>query len=130
VVPASPGKAERLRPLLGHPRATLYVNLEEAGLIAGTACATAQDGAAALLSAGARRAVVTDGQGEAVDATADGAVCATPPVVVARRITGAGDTFMAAHIAAELGGAARQAALVSAVGAALALRGGGREWMS
>ena len=31
VAPASPGKAERLLPLLGHPRATLYVNLEEAG---------------------------------------------------------------------------------------------------
>jgi pseudouridine kinase len=118
LVPASPGKAERLRPLLGHPRATLYVNLEEAGLITGTACATALDGAAALLSAGARRAVVTDGQGEAVDATAEGAVRATPPAVEARRITGAGDTFMAAHIAAELAGQARQAALLAAVGAA------------
>jgi sugar/nucleoside kinase (ribokinase family) len=32
VAPASPGKAERLRPLLSHPRATLYVNLEEANL--------------------------------------------------------------------------------------------------
>jgi hypothetical protein len=61
LVPASPGKAERLRPLLGHPRATLYVNLEEAGLITGTALRHGADGAAALLSAGARRAVVTDG---------------------------------------------------------------------
>ena len=33
VAPASPGKAERLRPLLAHPRATLYVNLEEANLL-------------------------------------------------------------------------------------------------
>ncbi|MFV2034067.1 MAG: PfkB family carbohydrate kinase, partial [Halocynthiibacter sp.] len=33
VAPASPGKAERLLPLLAHPRATLYLNLEEAGLI-------------------------------------------------------------------------------------------------
>ena len=118
LVPASPGKAERLRPLLGHPRATLYVNLEEAGLITGVDCATAHDGAAALLEAGARRAVVTDGHGEAVDATADGAVSATPPVVEARRITGAGDTFMAAHIAAELAGQARDAALQAAVMAA------------
>jgi pseudouridine kinase len=118
LVPASPGKAERLRPLLGHARATLYVNLEEAGLITGTACATARDGAAALLSAGARRAVVTDGQAEAVDATGEGMVFATPPAVEARRITGAGDTFMAAHIAAELGGTGRDAALVAAAEAA------------
>ncbi len=118
LVPASPGKAERLRPLLGHPRATLYVNLEEAGLITGANCGTAHDGAAALLEAGARRAVVTDGHGEAVDATAEGAVSATPPVVEARRITGAGDTFMAAHIAAELAGQARDAALQAAVMAA------------
>ncbi len=33
VAPASPGKADRLRPLIAHPRATLYVNLEEAGLL-------------------------------------------------------------------------------------------------
>ncbi|WP_284265125.1 PfkB family carbohydrate kinase, partial [Roseicyclus amphidinii] len=36
IAPASPGKAERLRPLLTHPRATLYVNREEAGLLTGT----------------------------------------------------------------------------------------------
>jgi pseudouridine kinase len=118
LVPASPGKAERLRPLLSHPRATLYVNLEEAGLITGTPCPTARDGAKALLAAGARRAVVTDGQGEAVDASADRVARATPPPVEARRITGAGDTFMAAHIAAELGGSDRDAALGFAVTAA------------
>jgi pseudouridine kinase len=62
--------------------------------------------------------VVTDGHGEAVDATAEGAVSAPPPAVTARRITGAGDTFMAAHIAAEIAGQARDAALQAAVAAA------------
>jgi hypothetical protein len=38
------------------------------------------------------------------------------PPVEARRITGAGDTFMAAHIAAELAGSDREAALGFAVG--------------
>ncbi len=33
VAPASPGKAERLLALMAHPSATLYVNLEEAGLL-------------------------------------------------------------------------------------------------
>ncbi|MDG4648832.1 PfkB family carbohydrate kinase [Roseibacterium sp. SDUM158017] len=118
LVPASPGKAERLRPLLGHPRATLYVNREEAALIAGVACASAEDGARALHAAGARRVVVTNGGGEAVKADAEGLWRATPRAVVARRITGAGDTFMAAHIAAELRGLGRQEALEAAAKAA------------
>ena len=120
LVPASPGKAERLRPLLGHPQATLYVNLEEACLITGTSSETAEGGAAALLSAGARRVIVTDGHGEAVDGGDGVLVRATPPPVTARRITGAGDTFMAAHIAAERAGADRQSALRAAVEAAAA----------
>ena len=33
VAPASPGKAERLAPLLAQPNATIYVNLEEAGIL-------------------------------------------------------------------------------------------------
>jgi len=50
VAPASPGKAERLLPLLTHPRATLYVNLEEAGIL----CQTSFD-AAPLLPKGCWR---------------------------------------------------------------------------
>ncbi len=50
VAPASPGKAERLRPLLGHPRATLYVNLEEAQLLSRAPCPTAPEAAEALLA--------------------------------------------------------------------------------
>ena len=41
-----------------------------------------------------------------------------PPAVAVRRVTGAGDTFMAAHIVAERAGAGRQAALARAVQAA------------
>jgi sugar/nucleoside kinase (ribokinase family) len=118
LVPASPGKAERLRPLLGHPRATLYVNREEAELLAGRPCPTAARGAEALRDSGARRVVVTNGGGEAVKADPDGLWRATPPPVVAARITGAGDTFMAAHVAAELRGLDRQEALRAAARAA------------
>src|SRR5690606_15604674 len=39
IAPASPGKAGRLRPLIDHPGATLYLNLEEAGLLLGAPCA-------------------------------------------------------------------------------------------
>jgi len=118
VAPASPGKADRLRPLLSHPNATFYVNREEAGIIAGTHPANAQAAAAALLAKGARRVLVTAGAQIAVDACDISTLSATPPPVEALRITGAGDTFMAAHIAAEVTGASREAALHRAVQAA------------
>jgi sugar/nucleoside kinase (ribokinase family) len=120
VAPASPGKAERLRPLLHHPRATFYVNREEAGLLTGTRPANAAAAAEALVAAGARRVLVTAGAEMAVEASAGGTLTVVPPPVEARRITGAGDTFMAAHIAAELTGAAAEEALQTAVAAAAA----------
>lgn len=118
LAPASPGKAERLKPLLSHPRATLYVNCEEAGLLTGSAPDDAETGARALIAAGARRVLVTDGSQSAVEASADGLNVCCPPLVSARRITGAGDTFMAAHIASEMRGAERAEALQQAVLAA------------
>lgn len=114
IAPASPGKAERLRPFLGHSRATFYVNCEEAGLITGTQPANAAAAAEALLRAGVGRALVTEGAQMAVDATPAGTLTQTPPPVEAVRITGAGDTFMAAHIAAEISGTPRDTALENA----------------
>lgn len=118
IAPASPGKAERLRPLLSHPRATLYVNREEAGILTGTHPANAAAAADALIEAGAGRVLVTEGAQMAIDACPDGSLSAIPPAVEARRITGAGDTFMAAHIAAEVAGNTRENALSAAVQAA------------
>lgn len=120
IAPASPGKAARLRPFLAHPRATLYLNREEAAILSGTEAADAARAAQALIAAGARRVLVTAGAGVAVDASAAGLIQAAPPVVTARRITGAGDTFMAAHIAAERAGLPAQAALERAAAAAAA----------
>ncbi|WP_212523171.1 PfkB family carbohydrate kinase [Actibacterium sp. MT2.3-13A] len=118
VAPASPGKAERLRPLLGHPRASFYVNLEEAGLLCGTRFADSAAAAAGLHAAGAARALVTAGAGPVTDATPGGPITRRPPKVTLRRVTGAGDSFMAAHIAAECAGADRAAALEAALAAA------------
>ena len=119
VAPASPGKAERLRPLLTHPRVTFYVNLEEANIITSSHAITAADAAIAMLATGAARVLVTHGphpaacgqQGQPV-------LTATPPRIQARRITGAGDTFMAAHIIAERGSQPRAQALSQALQAA------------
>lgn len=119
VAPASPGKAERLLPLIAHRGAVLYVNLKEAGLLARCEFADATAGAERLLALGAARVLVTDG-GRACAEGRQGAgvISATPPKVMVARVTGAGDTFMAAHIVAERRGADRAAALGAAIKAA------------
>ena len=119
VAPASPGKAERLTPLLTHPRATLYVNLEEASILAKARFSSAPEAAEALLARGAARVLVTDGGNLSVDGRqGQGILTGAPPPVLVTRVTGAGDTFMAAHIVAERNGAPRDQALSRALSAA------------
>ena len=119
VAPASPGKADRLRPLLSLTKVTLYVNLAEARVLTGTAHQTATTAANAMLERGAVRVLVTDGPRDCAFAQRGlGVITATPPAVRVARVTGAGDTFMAAHIVAERQGLAPQPALNAAVLAA------------
>lgn len=134
VAPASPGKAERLLPFLAHGRAVLYVNLEEAGLLCQSSFDTSADAARALVARGARRALVTDGGKSASDAHGpdqgpdhgpNDVLTQTPPSVLVTRVTGAGDTFMAAHIAAEAEGSDPATALTRALTAAANYVSGG-----
>ena len=118
VAPASPGKAERLQPLLATANATIYVNLEEAGYLCHKSFATAPEAAAELLTRGAAQVLVTNGGEAAAHATPKGVITAQPPRVLVTRVTGAGDTFMAAHIAAEVAGTAPEEALAAALDAA------------
>lgn len=119
IAPASPGKAERLTPLLRHSGATLYVNLEEARLLSHADVKSAAEAAEALLARGANRVLVTDGGRPCAEGRAGaGVIAASPPQVMVSRVTGAGDTFMAAHIVAEGRGADRRAALEAALKAA------------
>ncbi|MFK7835672.1 MAG: PfkB family carbohydrate kinase [Sulfitobacter sp.] len=118
VAPASPGKALRLSPFIQARRGTLYVNLEEAGLLCQASFDSSRDAAQGLLDRGAVRAVVTDGGQPATIAGATGLITQTPPNVHVARVTGAGDTFMAAHISAELKGRAADDALADALQAA------------
>ncbi|SPF81264.1 PfkB family carbohydrate kinase [Pseudoprimorskyibacter insulae] len=120
IAPASPGKAERLQPFLRNGRGMLYVNLEEAGILCQTTFKSAAEAGARLLERGAQRALVTDGGRPACDASADGVLVQCPPKVLVTRVTGAGDTFMAAHMSAELDGQPRDAALDRALQAAAA----------
>lgn len=125
VAPASPGKAERLVPLLRHPRATLYLNLEEAGLLTKTVPEDSEAAARALVDMGAARVLVTDGGRSACEATAGRAIARRPAAVMVTRVTGAGDTFMAAHVAAELRGEGPAAALETALRSAAQYVAGG-----
>lgn len=118
VAPASPGKAERLLPFLTRSCGTLYVNLVEAGLLCQTEFPNAARAAETLVARGARRALVTDGGALAADACSEHLFEATPPKVLITRVTGAGDTFMAAHMAREREGATRDLALTEALTAA------------
>lgn len=118
IAPASPGKAERLLALMGHPSAVFYVNKEEAQLICRTEFADAAEAAKGMVARGAKRVLVTDGGAMAAEATDAGVITTTPPKVLVARVTGAGDTFMAAHIVAEARGVSPQKALEAAVKAA------------
>ncbi|AZV78209.1 kinase [Parasedimentitalea marina] len=118
VAPASPGKAERLRPFLTCNRGTLYVNLEEAGLLCQADFTDSETAAKAMLDRGACRVLVTDGGSSATEASTRSLITLVPPRVTVARVTGAGDTFMAAHIAAESRGDTCEAALASALKAA------------
>ncbi len=118
VAPASPGKAERLLALMGHPTATLYVNLEEAGYLCHAEFEGSEQAARALVDRGAHRALVTNGGRAAALAWEGDCLIRTPPEVLVTRVTGAGDTFMAAHVASEAAGMGPDAALARALTAA------------
>ncbi|MGB0662040.1 MAG: PfkB family carbohydrate kinase, partial [Mangrovicoccus sp.] len=61
---------------------------------------------------------VTDGARVCADIRDGRLIQVQPPEVTAKRITGAGDTFMAAHLAAELNGQDPETALAQAAQAA------------
>ena len=105
-------------PFITQKRGVLYVNLEEAGLLCHTEFNTSRSAAEALLTLGAVRVLVTDGGNDASEGSSDGILTQAPPPVLVTRVTGAGDTFMAAHIAAEYTGSDRAEALTKALNAA------------
>lgn len=99
ILPASPGKAGRLRAALSSGKATLYVNLGEAQILCKTALKDSETAAHALLGLGAARAIVTNGAHAACFSDGTTSVILTPPDTDAHSTTGAGDVFTAAHIA-------------------------------
>ncbi len=121
IVPASTDKASRLWPLLNHPNAVFHLNLAESEALTGRSFDDAVTAAEAVLALGASRVLVTNGAHAAADALrGDSTLSQSPPAVTPMRVTGAGDNFVAAHLASELAGGTRAQALMAAVHTAAA----------
>lgn len=121
IVPASPGKAERLAPLIGAAHGCFYLNRYEAEVLARRDLPCALTAARAMLDLGMHRVLVTDGGHAVADGLAGASIISvTPPRVTIARVTGAGDSFLAAHLAAERAGHDREQALTRATQAAAA----------
>lgn len=118
LVPASPAKAARLGPILGRREVTLYANRAEAEALAGRPLAGSRAAALALLGLGAVSAVVTDGAAPATCAGADETVTLAPAPLAGGSVTGAGDRFVARHLAARAEGLGPAEALGLALAAA------------
>ena len=101
-VPASPGKAERMRSALKAQSGTLFVNKFEAEILCNQTLLNSSKASEMLCGLGAYRAVVTDGPNETALCDENGIISVTPPKVEAKTTTGAGDVFLATFVGAEI----------------------------
>lgn len=112
--PVSPARARSLLTIL--PKiAVLYCNRAEAGALLDCHHASSEEAAKALFEAGAGRAVVTDGPASVCDASAEGIFSAMPDTTEFASATGAGDAFLARHLAAVAAGTTSPMALNAAI---------------
>lgn len=102
-VPASPGKAERMRSVLTSRGGTIFVNMHEAEILCGKKFKTAKAAAAAIAELGAG-AIVTDGAKDAAMLKDGVNITVSPPPATVKSVTGAGDAFLAGFLAYELNG--------------------------
>tara|TARA_Y100001954_G_scaffold28666_1_gene25854 strand:- start:117 stop:1001 length:885 start_codon:yes stop_codon:yes gene_type:complete len=103
LVPASPGKASRLTPFITKENVTLYLNLSEAQILCGINFSDTVSAAIELINCGVGKVIITNGQNKVSMASrATGVLSVTPPKIKVKRLTGAGDAFLAAHVKAEM----------------------------
>lgn len=102
-VPASPGKADRMRAALKAQAGTLFVNKGEAEILCKATLKDSSEASEKLCQLGAHRAVVTDGPNESAVCDENGVISVIPPKVEAKTTTGAGDVFLATFVGAEIG---------------------------
>ena len=103
IVPASPGKASRLTPFITKGNVTLYLNLSEAKVLCGLNFSDTVSAAIELINYGVGKVIITNGQNTVSMASrATGVLSVTPSKIRVKRLTGAGDAFLAAHVKAEM----------------------------
>jgi pseudouridine kinase len=117
IVPASATKAAALATLSAARPVALYLNRAEAGALCGAAFPDSRAAALALRAFGVAEAIVTDGAAAVAVADEAGVLMLAPPPIAARSVTGAGDAFVAAHLAACADGLAPEPALRAAIAA-------------
>ena len=108
---ASPLKTGSALPLSQMDAVTMYLNRREAESILAEKFTDSGAAAESLLAAGFERVIVTDGRRAASDGDRNGVISAAPVSGLKTGVTGAGDRFAAAHIAAVRQGLGRRRCL-------------------
>ena len=99
---ASPFKAKKVRPLLMKRNCIIYANLEESSKILGKKINCSSKAAESLFDFGAKQAIVTNGKNNVSSKSINCLATQTPEPALTNRITGAGDTFLAAHFISKI----------------------------
>ena len=116
VASASSSKASRLKPFLNLPNVTIYCNMTEAENLCDLSFQNTEQASTYLLKKGLGRAIVTNGDKHICDASIHHKPIsiAPPKVTNINHITGAGDYFLACHIANEINQLDKETALLKA----------------
>ncbi len=116
IVSASPAKAIRLQPFLSLSNTTIYCNKNEAEKLCKLAFKDTRQASTHLLKDGLRRAIVTDGANPICDSKInhEPILISPPKVKYIKHVTGAGDYFLACHIANEINQLKKENALKQA----------------
>ncbi len=116
IASASSSKAIRLKPFLSLPNVTIYCNMDEAENLCDLSFKNTKQASTYLLKKGLGRAIVTNGDKHICDSTVNQEpISVLPPKVKnIKHITGAGDYFLACHIANEIDQLTKEKALLKA----------------
>ena len=116
IASASSSKAFRLKPFLSLPNATVYCNMAEAENLCNLSFKDTRQASTYLLKQGLGRAIVTNG-GKQICASSvyhEPITILPPKVKSIKHITGAGDYFLACHIANEINQIPKETSLLKA----------------
>ena len=116
IASASSSKAFRLKPFLSLPNVTIYCNMAEAENLCDLSFQNSRQASTYLLKKGLGRAIVTNGDKHICDSSVNQEpITILPPKVKnINHITGAGDYFLACHIANEINQLTKEIALLKA----------------